>query len=426
MLLPIIAALCCVVSAGWLRQLGGGDDGQLSWIARETAGTATEGAQIGWTPKPTSAPRAQPETERVLDLLLKRETAGNWTNSVTCGWMSGVSSSPWTCGENSTCATNEDHIVACVSGTLSEFYSVCLDYAAYLASSCDNDALGTGCCTSTAYGACATYLWTGEPARSMYRCASSSAIITMLDEPQFVLDASLSSQTATASSIGANTEDADYTDDLPTSTHISSPEQQIGKDDSPDNINRLAVIVACSVIGGLVGLCLFYRLVFVRCLRRRLIQDQEDSDLRDRLDAVFDPVSPVAISARAQPASGSASGPAPPRHTLYGLPGNHAYSAAPTEAATSSLSSPPTQQFPSYHEPSSFADSRNNLSPPEYSFLNPYPEAAPLAPPSSGPRDNPPADEDIELSLLVPRLQTSSGFGSNRVEASSTAATDAK
>lgn len=91
MLLPIIAALCCVVSAGWLRQLGGGDDGQLSWIARETAGTATEGAQIGWTPKPTSAPRAQPETERVLDLLLKRETAGNWTNSVTCGWMSGVS-----------------------------------------------------------------------------------------------------------------------------------------------------------------------------------------------------------------------------------------------------------------------------------------------------------------------------------------------
>lgn len=297
----------------------------------------------------------------------------------------------------------------------------------------------------------------------MYRCASSSAIITMLDEPQFVLDASLSSQTATASSIGANTEDADYTDDLPTSTHISSPEQQIGKDDSPDNINRLAVIVACSVIGGLVGLCLFYRLVFVRCLRRRLIQDQEDSDLRDRLDAVFDPVSPVAISARAQPASGSASGPAPPRHTLYGLPGNHAYSvsgstststpstpssdsrytppppryehrliyrllvqAAPTEAATSSLSSPPTQQFPSYHEPSSFADSRNNLSPPEYSFLNPYPEAAPLAPPSSGPRDNPPADEDIELSLLVPRLQTSSGFGSNRVEASSTAATDAK
>ncbi|XXH00103.1 hypothetical protein Hte_006445 [Hypoxylon texense] len=306
MLLPIIAALCCVVSAGWLRQLGGGDDGQ-SWIARETD-IATDSFQTGWSPKPTPAPGAQSETGRVLDLLLKRETTSNWTNSETCGWISGVSSSPWTCGDNSTCATNENHIVACILGTLSDFYSVCLDYDAYLASSCQNDDLGTGCCTSTAYGACATYLWTGDPPRSMFRCASSSAVITMLDEPQFVVDASLSSRASRTASAGSAGTDADEMHNTTTHVGSSSSQETTGRTGSSGNVNRLAAIAASSAIGGLACLWLLYRFVFVPCRHRRRLRDREHADIRDRLDAVFDPVGPVALAARDDhPAPASAS-----------------------------------------------------------------------------------------------------------------------
>ncbi|KAI1761424.1 hypothetical protein GGR53DRAFT_27589 [Hypoxylon sp. FL1150] len=267
MLLAIAAFCCAVVSAGWLRQFAG--DGQLSWIAHETGIAAAEGGvqTVGWTPKPTLAPGVQPtENERVLDLLLKRETTSNWTNSVTCGWMSGVSSNPWTCGDNSTCATNDHHIVACVSETLSAFYSVCLDYAAYQANSCENGALGTGCCTSTAYGACATYLWTGSPTRSMYRCANSSTIISMLDVPQFVLDASRTGST-----------DTDDASRLPPFTHSTGHPLRTG--DVPSVVfSRIALIIAFSVIGGLITFGLVYRLVVTRRQRKRKSQDQEDQD----------------------------------------------------------------------------------------------------------------------------------------------------
>ncbi|KAI6085907.1 hypothetical protein F4821DRAFT_141194 [Hypoxylon rubiginosum] len=269
-MLLVIAAYCCVVaSAGWIHRFIG-DDGQPSWVSRETGVVQF----VGWTPKPTPAPETKPtESERVLDLLLKREkaiTADDWTNSVTCGWMSGVSSSPWTCGDNSTCATNDDHIVACVSETLSEFYSVCLDYEAYQANYCENDAVGTGCCTSTAYGACATYLWTGSPTRSMYRCAISSTIISMLDVPQFVVDASLSSQTTVTSPSGAGTTDSTNGASDP-STFTGSSGHQLGQSDKTADIiiDRLAAIVACSVIGGLVAIGIIFRLLVVRCLRQR-------------------------------------------------------------------------------------------------------------------------------------------------------------
>lgn len=49
------------------------------------------------------------------------------------------------CGNGFTCATNDDNAVACASGTLSPFYTACLDYRAFKAGSCLSLDAATGC-----------------------------------------------------------------------------------------------------------------------------------------------------------------------------------------------------------------------------------------------------------------------------------------
>ncbi|KAI2466692.1 hypothetical protein F4781DRAFT_339496 [Annulohypoxylon bovei var. microspora] len=143
-LLFIVVALCFVGRADWLNWSGGGDHSFLS-IPHET-GNVTSHAQDGWTPKPTSAPdAAKPEGDRVLELLERGTTTTNWTNADTCGWIEGSPSSSFGCGGNGTCATNANHIVACVSATYSPFYSMCLNYDAYTSGSCKNEDSSTGC-----------------------------------------------------------------------------------------------------------------------------------------------------------------------------------------------------------------------------------------------------------------------------------------
>ncbi|KAK8054726.1 hypothetical protein PG994_009793 [Apiospora phragmitis] len=105
---------------------------------------------------------------------------------------------PWTYNEGFACATNEAHVVRCASGTNSPLFSVCVDYSAVVAGSCDEANTAAGCCTYTDFPACGTYLWTGTPARSMYRCFPTTSVVTLLDEPQFVVDA----RTNTTSSAG--------------------------------------------------------------------------------------------------------------------------------------------------------------------------------------------------------------------------------
>lgn len=53
--------------------------------------------------------------------------------------------SPVTCGGEFTCKTNSDHVVGCVSGTISPFFTACLDYSAFKAGSCSNLDAATGC-----------------------------------------------------------------------------------------------------------------------------------------------------------------------------------------------------------------------------------------------------------------------------------------
>ena len=56
-----------------------------------------------------------------------------------------VIASAFTCGDDFSCVTNEDHNVACGSGTYSPFFTVCLDHSAYLDGGCDDAGALTGC-----------------------------------------------------------------------------------------------------------------------------------------------------------------------------------------------------------------------------------------------------------------------------------------
>ncbi|KAI1093881.1 hypothetical protein F5B19DRAFT_93685 [Rostrohypoxylon terebratum] len=186
-LVVVAAAFGCAVRADWLPWSDGGD-GQMTTIPRET-GTLSSYSPDGWSPKPTVAPDAvQAEASHVLAVLKREASTSGWLNEKTCGWIAGVQSSSFGCGENATCVTNANHIVACATGTFSPFYSMCLDYDAYTSGLCKNDDSSTGCCMDSAYPACVTYLWIEPPRRSMYRCWKTPTIISMLDKPEVVED----------------------------------------------------------------------------------------------------------------------------------------------------------------------------------------------------------------------------------------------
>ena len=56
-----------------------------------------------------------------------------------------VIASAFTCGEGFSCVTNEDHNVACASGSYEPFFTVCLDHEAFLDGACDDAQSLTGC-----------------------------------------------------------------------------------------------------------------------------------------------------------------------------------------------------------------------------------------------------------------------------------------
>lgn len=90
--------------------------------------------------------------------------------------------------------------MGCVSGTYSPFYSNCLDQEAFDRGDCSSAGTETGCCHAPGFGACGTFIWTGSPAKTMYRCFAEPTFISLQDEPQFVLDARTSTDTAISSS----------------------------------------------------------------------------------------------------------------------------------------------------------------------------------------------------------------------------------
>ncbi|KAF3063901.1 hypothetical protein GL218_02562 [Daldinia childiae] len=261
----ILAAVCCFISG-----LVGAE-----WFPRETGVIARAAAFAGWSPKPTPAPgAAKTEKEEVLDVLLRRENDNkSWINNETCGWISGPPSKPFTCEESSTCATNSDHIVACVSGTISSFFTTCMDFSAYQRGLCDGRDPGAGCCMNSRYGSCATYLWANDPMRSMYRCSNISTAIDMLDVPQFVVDASLSASAA----------------QTPTSVDPLSSGIYPGSEQPSSNTSNISVgaIMGC-VIGSVLGLSVIgYMLLCCRAYRKKAKADH--NNVQNRLDNAFQP-----------------------------------------------------------------------------------------------------------------------------------------
>ncbi|KAI3339737.1 hypothetical protein F4824DRAFT_454597 [Ustulina deusta] len=275
----LLAASGCA-HATWLRW---SVNREQVWAAQET-GDITESDHSGWTPIPTPAPGLRSEGEAVLDLLRRQTSETDWTNPETCGWFAGVSSSPVMCGNNFTCATNSDHVVACASATLSPFYTACLDYTAFKAGSCTSLGAATGCCQQEAEPACGTYLWTNSPQRSMYKCFETASILTILDVPQFVLDASLFSKTHTTSTptITGSSSAADGSASPSDSAGVSNSGSNGGNsgpsggnsgssgssgDSGSGHSTDNTPIIVGSVIGGVAGL--LFLLLLLLCLMKR-------------------------------------------------------------------------------------------------------------------------------------------------------------
>ncbi|PSR81262.1 hypothetical protein BD289DRAFT_454916 [Coniella lustricola] len=168
---------------------------------------ATQAPQIAHAASDDLGPVVTPPpSQAAVDALLKRASSSGsntWENANTCGWYSELSSKPYVCDSPLTCATDTDHVVACSTAGINEFYTVCLDYDAYQSSKCTSAGPKTGCCTESTAPACGTFLWTGSPTRVMYKCFATSTILSMLDEPQYVVAAASSSAAAASSSSAA-------------------------------------------------------------------------------------------------------------------------------------------------------------------------------------------------------------------------------
>ncbi|GAP90765.1 putative carcinoembryonic antigen-related cell adhesion molecule 3 [Rosellinia necatrix] len=283
MRLTVFLATASCVQGAWLRWSVNHD---TVWAPQKT-GDITESTQIGWTPIPTPAPGVRSDGRVVLDLLRRQTTKTDWTNSETCGWFSGISSSAMLCADGFTCATNSDHAVACASGTIKPFYTACLDYSAFQAGSCSNLNTATGCCQQEDEPACGTYLWTGAPARSMYRCFETASIVTILDVPQFVVDASLFSKThttpkpttTTSPKTATGTDSASQPDKTgggdnpssetanPTINPTTNPTTNPTAGSSTSNTTNNTPAIVGGAVGGIAGLLLL--LILLLCLRRK-------------------------------------------------------------------------------------------------------------------------------------------------------------
>lgn len=106
---------------------------------------------------------------------------------------------------------------------------------------------------SSGFGACGTFLWTGTPARSMYRCFPQPTIISMNDEPQAVIDASTSTTSSTSS----------------TSTSSSTPTQTTPPPDGDDKPSTNTGAIVGGVVGGVAGIALIASLAAWLILRHR-------------------------------------------------------------------------------------------------------------------------------------------------------------
>ncbi|KAH7033582.1 uncharacterized protein B0I36DRAFT_110615 [Microdochium trichocladiopsis] len=249
--------------------------GTPSWIPTETGTANIADGTTGWSPKPTKAPGFVSEQDQVVERLRRQALTDTtpWVNDHTCGWVAQTPSRAIVCGTDFTCATNSDDLVACVSGTFSPFFRVCMDLSAVQQGQCDDVGPGTGCCNDRASPACATWIWTGKPARSQYGCAARSTIYSVMDIPQFVLDSltrSTSSSTKSSTIVSSkptNTVEPStvQTSAAPTGSITTGDNLTAGTQTS--TTTNLAPIIG-GAVGGLAGLILLL-LLLCCCMRRR-------------------------------------------------------------------------------------------------------------------------------------------------------------
>ncbi|KAJ1329785.1 poliovirus receptor-related protein 3 [Microdochium nivale] len=260
------------------------DSESPTWMPTETGAVKSTSSTTGWTPKPTRAPGFVSEQDQVVGLLRRQRQLTDttaWVNDRTCGWVAQTPSRAILCGSDFTCATNNANLVACVSGTFSPFFRVCMDYSAVQQGQCSDVGPETGCCDNRASPACATWIWTGQPARSQYGCAARSTIYSVMDVPQFVLDSLTRSTTsstrpsstlstkATSTAGQSSPSQSIQTSLLPstgsTTGNTTGDNLTIGNQTS--TTTNLAPIIG-GAAGGLAGLILLVLLVFF-CMRRR-------------------------------------------------------------------------------------------------------------------------------------------------------------
>lgn len=202
----IIAALTCQVNARlpWTLDIRGADPSRPTHIQSPGVQDINADNVLSEPPAPTTT---TPPSPAAVELRLRQDSSSassnTWENSQTCGWYSGLSSKAYVCESPLTCATNTDNVVACSTAGINEFFTICLNYEAVQSSKCTSAGPKTACCTDSAAPACGTFQWTGTPTRSMYRCFATPTVIAMIDEPQFVIDASISSASVASSSSAA-------------------------------------------------------------------------------------------------------------------------------------------------------------------------------------------------------------------------------
>lgn len=147
----------------------------------------------------------------------------------------------------------------------------CYDFAAFQSGACDAVGPNTGCCQTSQFGACATYLWPGNPSPSMYRCMEQATVITMRNDPKLPIPTQTITHIETLLTTVTPPEPTTTTTiNTVTTTITPSPDTELKSRDAGDGGNgreRIGLIIGC-VLGGIVGvICIFFVIIFI-VLRR--------------------------------------------------------------------------------------------------------------------------------------------------------------
>lgn len=300
----LLAAAAHLASAdGPLGQMPEGRGGRLQ--PRETEASTHDSAK-GWTPRPTEGPGTGGRAN-ALELVRRgeawfgarrdaSETSNTWLNENTCGYTAGISceslppgvlrasltiihnSGPFHLrrqghlrdqlrgrrllllrGRNEPLLHRLLGLRSLGTGTLQEHGAE----DGLLVSSLIN-AVGLPCVNiasaSSTASACITYLWPGTEPKSMYRCYSRQTLVTMLNEPQFVID----DRTKTTSSPSSSSTPSSTTSESPPAQSTTSTPPPV----SGGSSNNTGAIVG-GVVGGVAGIALIAGAAAFLAIRKR-------------------------------------------------------------------------------------------------------------------------------------------------------------